>query len=210
MMTAMKDTSMNTNLHAAFLREIARLRKATTAIDLSDAAARDGLARRYAFFSAALHHHHEGEDSYLWEKVRPSATPAEITILDEMESEHGALAAALEPLDQQFATLSADADAAAIAAQFDALVAVLEPHCAHEEAEGIQIVQKYLSADDMKAFMEFNRNAANASLVLPWVCDGASAEVSAQTWGVMPTPVRMMVKPMLTRKYAKFTKECGV
>ena len=132
-----EDTSMNTNLHAAFLREIARLRKATMAIDLSDAAARDGLARRYAFFSAALHHHHEGEDSYLWEKVRPSATPAEITILDEMESEHGHWQRHWNRSTSS-SRPSADADAAAIAAQFDALVAVLEPHCAHEEAEGIR------------------------------------------------------------------------
>ena len=62
-MSAMNDTSMNTNMHAAFKREIARLKAGLAAADLSNDAARSGLAARYTFFSETLHHHHEGEDT---------------------------------------------------------------------------------------------------------------------------------------------------
>jgi hypothetical protein len=60
-MTAMRDASMNTNMHSAFKREILRLRGGLRKADLSDAMATEGLARRYKFFSVTLHHHHDGE-----------------------------------------------------------------------------------------------------------------------------------------------------
>ena len=58
--------------------------------------------------------------------------------------------------------------------------------------------------------MKFTRGAPNSSLILPWMCDGADPAVQASTWGTIPAPVRLFVKPMMTRKYVAFTKECGV
>src|ERR1035437_7295983 len=94
-LTAMTDTSMNTNMHSAFQREILRLREGLRKADLSDAKATKGLARRYKFFSVTLHQHHQGEDTFQWPNIRPKANPQEIAVLDAMEAEHGALASVL-------------------------------------------------------------------------------------------------------------------
>jgi len=208
-MTAI-DTSMNTNLHSAFKREILRLRDGLRKADLSDAKATEGLARRYKFFSVTLHHHHEGEDTFLWPNVRPKANPQESLVLDAMEAEHGALASVLDAVDEEFKNLSVKSDKDHIAARLDELGAVLSGHTQHEEREGVPIVQKYIEEDDFKAFVKFSRHSEDASLVLPWVSDGATPTEVASTWGMIPAPVRLFVKPMLTRKYTKFTQNCGV
>lgn len=204
-MAAMSDTQMNTNMHKAFLREIDRIKQGVTSIDWSDQAARQGVAGRYQFFSQVLHEHHSTEDTYLWPKVKTSASPDEIAVLDAMEAEHAALVDVLNRLDKEFAALDASTNSAALATDLDQLREVLAAHCAHEEAEGIQIVQKYLTEEDFKAFKSAVRSAPGSDYVLPWVCDGADQPIVDSTWGMLPPPVRMMVKPMMTRKYRKFS-----
>jgi iron-sulfur cluster repair protein YtfE (RIC family) len=209
-MSAMRDASMNTNMHAAFQREIDRLEAGLDSADLADGTARAGLSRRYQFFSQTLHHHHQGEDTYLFPGVRAKASPDEKAILDAMEAEHEGLVDTLTTLDEQFGHLDQATDKQAVAAQLEVLRQVLSAHGDHEERDGVPIVQKYISDEDFKAFMKFNRGAPNSSLIMPWMCDGADPAVQAATWGNIPAPVRLFLKPIMTRKYAAFTKECGV
>ena len=104
--------------------------------------------------------------------------------------------------------MSSDKDQ--IAGRLEELLEVLSGHTQHEEREGVPIVQKYLEEDDFKAFVKFNRSGEDSSLVLPWVSDGATPIEVGSTWGMIPAPVRLFVRPMLTRKYVKFTQDCGV
>ena len=209
-MTAMKDASTNTNMHSAFKREILRLRDGLRKADLSDAKTTEGLARRYKFFSVTLHHHHQAEDTFLWPNTRPKADPQDILVLDAMEAEHEALASVFGAVDEDFKALSVNSDKDQIAARLDELRTVLWGHTQHEEREGVPIVQKYLEEDNFKAFVKFSREGEDASLVLPWVSGGATPAEVASTWGMIPGPVRLFVKPVLTRKYTRFTEECGV
>lgn len=209
-MSAMSDTSMNTNMHAAFKREIARIRAAVDKVDLTKPEQCAGLARRYAFFSETLHHHHQGEDTYLFERVKPLADDAEKEILNEMETEHHRMLDVLNQLDQEFANLTPDTDKAQLTQHLDSLLDVLGRHCDHEEAQGMAVVQKYITKEDLKEFMKYNRSAEHANLVLPWVCDNAAPGVADQTWGMIPGPVRMFLRPSMTKKYDAFSKECGV
>ena len=50
-MSAMNDTSMNTNMHAAFKREIRRIQSGLAKADLAKQFRRANLVRRYDFFS---------------------------------------------------------------------------------------------------------------------------------------------------------------
>ena len=204
------DFTINSNMHSAFLREVDRLQKAVATVDLSDSAVAAGLARRYVFFSHTLHAHHEGEDTFLWPLALAKATPQEAVILYAMAAEHEALATALTGLDSQFAQLSADSDVARISGGLDRLRAILTGHCAHEERDAVPVVQKYVTREDLKSFMAFTREQPDSTLVLAWVCDGATPAQIDSTWAMLPGFVRVFVKPMSTRKYAKFTAECGV
>lgn len=204
------DFTINANMHSAFKREVRRLHTAVKAADLTDPAVVAGLRRRYQFFSDTLHTHHEGEDRFLWPPVLAQATPAEAVVLNAMTAEHQALQASLALLDTDFSQLGPDTDTAVVGGNFDALHAILTGHCAHEERDGIPVVQKYLTRDELKEFMTFARKQPDSDLVLAWICDGATPTEIETTWGMLPGFVRLFVKPMTTRKYNAFTAECGV
>lgn len=204
------DFTINTNMHSAFKREIARLRSAVDTADLSDPFVTGGIQRRYRFFSETLHTHHEAEDAYLWPAALAQATPPEKVVLTAMTAEHEALATALAELDGAMSTLGPDTERAGVDKGFDRLRQVLAGHCAHEERDAIPVIQKYVTKDDLKGFMQLTRSQADSDLVLPWICDGASAEEVRTTWSMLPGFVRTFVKPMTTRKYEAFSRECGV
>lgn len=201
---------MNTAMHAAFQRELQRLSRAVPDLDLSDPAAIAGLQRRFRFFADTLQTHHMGEDEFLWPVALEQATGEEKAVLRSMAAEHDALAAALERARSGVEVLSPDSDVAVIQSHLDDLAKVLTGHCAHEERDAVPVVAKYVSPEDFTKLMEHARSAEDSDLVLAWVCDGAPQEVVDATWGMLPGFVRMMVKPMTTRKYNKFTAECGI
>lgn len=209
-MTEPVDFTINANMHSAFKREIARLQRAVETADLHDPFVTGGIQRRYRFFSETLHTHHEAEDTYLWPAAMSQATPAEQVVLTAMEAEHEALAAALAELDAAMSTLGPDTDIPGLDQSFDRLHRVLVGHCAHEERDAIPVIQQYIGRDDLKGFMQVTRSQQDSDLVLPWICDGATAEQVRTTWSMLPAFVRAFVKPMTTRKYNTFTQECGV
>ena len=96
-----------------------------------------------------------------------------MAILDQMEAEHGELLEILTTVDTGFKTLSDATDKVVLNDQLEALFTVLSQHCEHEETQGIQVVQRYITQEDMKEFMKFNREGEHANFVLPWICDGA-------------------------------------
>lgn len=204
------DFAMNANMHAAFKREVSRLRDALDRVDLADPQARAGYARRFEFFSQTLHHHHSGEDEYLFPKVRSRAQPQEVVILDAMDAEHHALKASLKRLNDDFAGMDEHSDKGDIRAHLDEVLAVLDGHSAHEERDGVPVIAKYITDEDMKPFHQFNRSNPNGAMVLAWVCDGATQAQADSTWAMMPALVRLFVRPMSNRKYARFSSECGV
>lgn len=209
-MTSKPDAEMNAVMHSAFKREILRLRDAVTRADLNEQTTRDGIVARYRFFAVTLRDHHVGEDTYLWPDVLGRVTPAEAVIIRAMEDEHEALASALEALDQEFDTFSEASDPRVIADKFDTLHLVLTGHCQHEERDGVPIVLKYLSDESAKGFEKYNRQRDNTAMTLAWICDGATPHEQQTTWGVVPGPVRMIMKPLGDRRYRKFSAACGV
>ncbi len=204
------DFTINANMHSAFKREVRRLHVGLKSANLSDPPAVAGLQRRYQFFSDTLHRHHEGEDEYLWPVALKRATPQESVILNTMTAEHHALQSSLEQLDTDLEALGPDCDIALVGRHFDTLLAVLQGHCTHEERDAVPVLQKYLTREDMKGFITFTRQQKDSDLVLAWVCDGATPTEVETTWAMLPSFVRLFVKPMTTRKYDRFTQECGV
>jgi hemerythrin-like domain-containing protein len=209
-MPTARDFRMNTAMHGAFQRELERVSRALDNIDLADAAAVAGLRRRFEFFTTTLTTHHTGEDTYLWPPALAKADPEEKVVLTAMEAEHEALAAALEHACDEIGALSPGADRAAALRGLADLQRVLAGHCAHEERDGVPIVAKYATDDDIVSLMRHARSAPDADLVLAWVCDGAPADQASAVWQMMPPVVRTMVRRMSTRKYDRFTAECGV
>jgi hemerythrin-like domain-containing protein len=198
------DFTMNRLMHEAFKREVGRLQVAVKARKDDSESDPAGLIKRWRFFSEQLVHHHESEDKFIWPVVRERATdPADIVIIDAMESEHSALDNQLELLDGQFDAMSAgeNVDLTKVGRQLDDLKVIVSGHCAHEERDGMRVAQEYVKSEDLKEFHKFTRSGPDSSLVFPWVCDGAPASDQQAAWGVLPGFVRVIARPIMNRKY---------
>lgn len=190
------DFAMNGMLHRALLREIDRVQALVVGGDAAMA------RRRFRFMSQVLHKHHEGEDTYLFPVIRQRSTdPAELATLDALEAEHVQMHAALDACDADFAGNGPLPDNTA--ADLKGLKFVLAAHCAHEEADGERILARYVTEADLKPFNAANRKSEHAMLVFPWIADGGSP-ADQQVYDVLPAPVRLFMKPMMTRKYKAY------
>lgn len=188
--------SMNGMLHRAILRELDRVEAYVQAQNAPVA------RKHYRFLSEQLHSHHELEDEYLWPLVlQRTSDERELSTLAAMTGEHDQLQIALDISDADFAgTGPLPEDTLTHLGSLRLLVAV---HFAHEEADAEALLEKYLSSDDLKPFHEASRQVPNAMLVFPWIADGGSPQ-DQQVFSVLPAPVRLFVKPMMTRKYRAY------
>jgi hypothetical protein len=190
------DFAMNAMLHRAFLRELDRVQGF---VESGDAAA---ARKHYGFFSALLHQHHEGEDTFLFPLVRQRSTdPVELATVDALEAEHEQLHAALDTCDADFRGEGPLPEGTV--ADIGALRMVLAAHCAHEEADGEKVLAKYVTKDDLKPFNAHNRKGDLSMMVFPWIADGGSAR-DQKVYDVLPGPVRLFLKPVMQRKYKSY------
>src|SRR3712207_1917103 len=125
--------SMNRVIHGAVRRDLGRLTAALDRAPDGDRARAQQLERAFANLREQLTHHHEGEDAHLFPFLRD--TGVDPGLLQAMESEHGAMSAALTDSDRAMAAYGrtgSSADAAAARASIARTTEVVERHLGHE------------------------------------------------------------------------------
>ncbi|MCH9817254.1 MAG: hemerythrin domain-containing protein [Actinomycetia bacterium] len=198
------DFKMNQLLHGAFKRELVRITAGVVALADDPELDATGLVQRWNFFSEQLEHHHMGEDKYLWPLAQErSSRPEEQVVLTAMEAEHAALSGQLHKLDVQFADLGAgrSVDLAQMRSNLVELTTILVGHCQHEERDATKVLQRHIRAADLDEFHKYTRSGPDAALVFPWICDGATQDDQTAAWDTLPWFVRLVAKPVMTRKY---------
>src|SRR4028119_2090541 len=91
----MAKMTMNEIIHSAVRRDLARREAALREWPDGDGERARQLQRAWDSPWEQLHHHHESEDAYIWPYVR-SLGVLPVELLDTMEAEHVAMAAAME------------------------------------------------------------------------------------------------------------------
>ncbi|SBW23368.1 hemerythrin domain-containing protein [Protofrankia symbiont of Coriaria ruscifolia] len=191
------DFTMMYAAHAAFTRDLQRLRLAYERGDVRTPAAR----ARWATFTKQIHIHHQAEDTALWPLLRNKALrPDEITVLDEMEAEHAQIDPHLEHIDN---ALASD-NAASLMESIDTFATSLTVHMRHEENEALPLVEAYLGPDGWAAFTATIRKTQGlrgGAEFLPWLLDDASEVIQAKVLGLLPPPVRFLYRRIWAPKY---------
>ena len=148
------DTRMMGIVHAAFHRDLARLRVMLTAAPAPGGGRRKALAGQVLWLMEMLHTHHQGEDDGLWPLVR-ERDPAADGLLDEMVAEHHAIVPAIGPLTKaarRYESAGGDGSRVELVQALDSLTAVLVPHMDREVAEAMPVVARALTAADWHAW----------------------------------------------------------
>jgi hypothetical protein len=193
------DFTMMYATHDAFRRDLGRLEAATAA----GTAAATGVRAGWENFRTQLLLHHSVEDSHLWPAVRRAVPgrPLDLALLDEMEAEH----ARLDPLLAAFeAALEARPDN--LARQARELSAALGEHLAHEEQDGLPLIQAVLTPADWRAFagqMRRRQGIRGAAVYVPWILDGAPRAGQRRFLAALPGPVRLISRLLWEPRYRR-------
>jgi len=198
--------TMNTVIHAAFRRDLARFDSALATFPDGSQERADQLVAAWENYSHQLHHHHQDEETIFWPAFRELGADESLT--SDLGGEHARMLAALDHADVVVRRLPGDpsalraADARAAVAQ---LGEVLTDHLAHEEADLEPWAAGVMDTPQMKAARVAVRKAhqGESGTFVAWLMDGAAAEDVAGLKREIPPPVVAVLNAIPGRHYRK-------
>ncbi|HYH34675.1 MAG TPA: hemerythrin domain-containing protein, partial [Nocardioides sp.] len=149
----MAEMTMNEIIHAAVRRDLARMEGALRAFPDGDRERARQLQRAWDSLWEQLHHHHETEDAYIWPYVR-SLGVLPLGLVDTMEAEHIAMAAAMGEATAAVRALVDDPRAAVAARAADRVAdaaRVTDAHLVHEERDVMPTIVEREDTPEWKA-----------------------------------------------------------
>jgi len=177
------DMTMMYLMHHAFRRDLSLFATAVPRTPVEDRGAWRALEKRWALFSTALHHHHAGEDAWLWPELVRRAEPEERVTLEAMEAEHAEIDPLLEACRDGLASMAATPSAETRAALAVRLVAARESlarHLEHEESDTIALLQRVFTQqdwDDVDEHFKAELTLGKLLRLVPWALQGVPADV---------------------------------
>ncbi|WP_327145558.1 hemerythrin domain-containing protein [Nocardia sp. NBC_01327] len=165
--------------HRAMVRDLGRIertaRELAVAPDPVRAKALGGYADKLAL---VIHHHHEGEDEFLWPRLRDAG--ADRQALETLIAEHAALTDLLDDWHDSLANLSTDSATATRLAELTSAVRdQLAGHTADEERELLGRLAPSLDEQTWKAFETHMRTTAplwTLRFMPAWLLSAASPD----------------------------------
>jgi Hemerythrin HHE cation binding domain len=197
------DMSMMFAMHDALRRElvqVARIGKRTG--DHPGQLLRAALG--WELFKKFLLVHHQSEDDTLWPALRANVAgqPDRVALADALEAEH----AVIEPLLTAIDAAAADPDYGyqRFGDIVDELATKLTAHLAHEETDGLPLIDASLTELQWQHFAQVHaeRIRGDASLYMPWLLNGASPQMLDEILGKFPPPLLAAFREEWGPRYA--------
>ena len=202
-MDSQLDMSMMFAMHDALRRELVQVaRIASRTDDHPGQLLRTALG--WELFKKFLLVHHQSEDDILWPALRTNAAgrPGRLALADALEAEH----AVIEPL--LIAIDAAAADPHYGYQRFgdivDELITKLTAHLAHEETDGLPLIDASLTKQQWQHFAQVHaeRVGGDAPTYMPWLLNGASPQTLDAVLGKFPPPLLTAFREQWGPKYA--------
>lgn len=199
-------------IHRVFRREFQLLPDLISAVAVGNTERAGVLAEHLTDLVTSLHHHHEGEDDLLWPPLLAKAT-LQTELVHRMESQHQALATALEKvkkLTPAWTATANEADRDGLAQAVRESSAILDEHMAEEEQEILPLVQEFLTVEEWNKLGERGSKSITDKrkqlLFLGMILEEASPAEEQLFWRVIPAPVRLIWKVVGRRMYAGYVR----
>lgn len=189
--------------HWAFRRDLEKMAKVATVANLRDPRHRQSILNGWTVFKNQLLQHHSHEDTFIWPVLRANmaASAEAMSVLDDMDSEHGLIDPLLKSVDDAFAGY----ETADLPAVLDELNTHLSYHLAHEERETIPMIVEAIPEKQWNKVVSGIRNASmsGASEFMPWVTEGATDAEIKRVLSMLPAPARLIYRKVWVPKYNK-------
>lgn len=157
-----------------------------------------------------LHTHHTGEDEHLWPVLRPRVT-LEADLIDRMEGQHEAIAAAIAAVRQDLATWATTADAEVaerMASRLEAANGIMIDHLAEEEEQILPLAAQHLSQKEWDQLGKHGFGAIPGKrrlVILAHILEEADEDERRTFLKVVPPPARVAYKLLGRRQHARET-----
>ena len=197
------DVSMMFAMHDALRRELVQVgRIARLRDDHPGQLLRAALG--WELFKKFLLVHHQSEDDTLWPalRARVAGQPDRLALTDALEAEH----AVIEPLLTAIDAAAADPDYGyqRFGDIVDELITKLTAHLAHEENDGLPLIDASLTTQQWQHFAQVHgaRLTGDASRYMPWLLNGASPQTLDAVLGKFPPPLLTAFRQQWGPEYA--------
>lgn len=210
-MSAQPDTNDMVVVHRVFRREFQLLPELVGQVAEGNTARSAVLAEHLTDLVAALHHH-LNEDELLWPPLLQRAT-LHAELVHRMESQHAALSAVLDRIEQvlpAWAATAGKSDGAELAAAMRDVSSLLELHLGEEEEEVLPLAREHLSVDE---WLEIGKRGASSIenkrkrlLFLGMILEDASEQERQSFLAKLPAPVRALWKLVGRRSYDGYVR----
>ena len=196
--------TMNQVIHNAVRRDLGRLDAALRAAPDGDQERAGDLQRAYANLHAQLTHHHESEEEHVFPTLR--GLGVDTALLDEMDGEHHAMAAALAETStamRRYADTGAAADAASARESVEETQGVVERHLAHEEKELEPLMAPHIQSEEWKSAEKALRKQppVTSGRFFAWLTDGMDPQSRDYLRSTVPVPVVTVLSKVFGRQY---------
>jgi len=179
-------------MHCAFRRDLHAFADVVPTVPVADRPRWAAIARRFEFFGTVLHKHHRGEDIAMWPLLAERG--ADSAVLDALEAEHAGIDPLLTSASADLAALADGTGDEATRGPLAATVAQLRDglcaHLAHEERDGMALVQKHLTQEDWdrldREVFAKDYTPREVPAVLGWVLSGLAPEHARRLPGANP------------------------
>lgn len=200
------DTRMMGIVHSALRRDLERARIVLSSGPISDAR-RAALTEHLIWMMTFLHHHHEGEDTGLYPLAR-AKDPSLEEMLDAMDTEHQAIAPAMEQVRSSAKAAAQDPSATPrMLTAIQALEQVLIPHLKHEEEEMMPLVAAVVTQREWRQWDQATNVGPKSNRQLAfeghWLIDNTTAENRDIVIHLVPPVPRFFLLHFLGGAYRK-------
>jgi len=207
--TTLTDVHDMVVVHRVFRREFRLLPELVRAVPAGDTARAAVLAGHGRLLLRGLHGHHTSEDLLLWPKLLERCTP-DAELVHRMEAQHERVHDAIERIEPALDRWEAEARPAVteeVASAFDDLREALLEHLADEEREILPLAARHVTQAEWNELGEHGMKETKLSempILFGAVTEEATPEEKAHMLGVVPPPVRFLLRTVLARRYERY------
>jgi hemerythrin-like domain-containing protein len=207
------DTRMMGIVHQALRRDLLRAQGVLEGNPPPQPEQLHAIAKHLKWMMSFLHAHHRSEDEGLYPLVRERDLAA-AELLDAMDAEHRAVAAAIAEVEAaaMFESVNGDGRSERLIAAVAALSDVLLPHLEREENETMPVVSSVVTESEWRDLEDrYNlkgKSFGELGLEGHWLIDDASAEDRQRVVGLVPPVPRFILLHGLARSYRRRAAAC--
>jgi hypothetical protein len=197
------DMSMMFAMHDALRRELVQVgRIASRPDDHPGTLLRAALG--WELFKKFLLVHHQSEDDALWPPLhaRVAGHSDRAELVDALEAEHAVIGPLLTAIDA--AAADPDYGYQRLGDIIDELATKLNAHLAHEETDGLALIDVSLTPQEWQHFaqVQTERLRDDAAMYMPWLLNDASPQILGPILAKFPPPLLTAYRERWAPRYA--------